>query len=66
MREKIVKAMSQKHPRILDPTRVGLIVVDIQERFESVISGFEDMAAAGSEDAVIRFLEDTARDLSLG
>ena len=38
--------MSQKHPRILDPKRVGLIVVDIQERFEDVISGFENMAAA--------------------
>lgn len=38
--------MSQKHPRILDPKRVGLIVVDIQERFENVISGFENMAAA--------------------
>ena len=38
--------MSQKHPRILDPKRAALIVVDIQDRFKDVISGFEEMAAA--------------------
>lgn len=31
-----------------------------------VMRGFEDMAKRGSEDAVIQFLEDTARELSLG
>ena len=31
-----------------------------------VMRGFEDMAGPGDEDAAIRFLETTARELSLG
>ena len=54
-------------------TPPGPVDADTALRFEDlgvdrlvVMRGFEDMAGAGSEDAVIRFLEDTARALSLG
>ena len=54
-------------------TPPGPVDADTARRFEDLgvdrlvlMRGFEDMAAAGSEDVVIRFLEDTARDLSLG
>jgi probable F420-dependent oxidoreductase len=54
-------------------TPPGPVDADTARRFEDLgvdrlvlMRGFEEMAGAGSEDAVIRFLEDTARDLSLG
>ncbi len=54
-------------------TPPGPVDADTARRFEDLgvdrlvlMRGFEDMAGAGAEDAVIRFLEDTARDLSLG
>ncbi|MBW2362164.1 MAG: LLM class F420-dependent oxidoreductase [Deltaproteobacteria bacterium] len=53
-------------------TPPGPVDADTARRFEDLgvdrlvlMRGFEDMAGAGSEDAVIRFLEDTARELSL-
>ena len=53
-------------------TPPGPVDADTARRFEDlgvdrlvVMRGFEDMAGEGSEDAVIKFLEDTARDLSL-
>ncbi|NQZ97551.1 MAG: LLM class F420-dependent oxidoreductase [Myxococcales bacterium] len=54
-------------------TPPGPVDADTARRFEDlgvdrlvVMRGFEDMANAGSQDAVIRFLEETARELSLG
>jgi probable F420-dependent oxidoreductase len=54
-------------------TPPGPVDADTARRFEDLgvdrlvlMRGFEEMAGAGSEDGVIRFLEDTARDLSLG
>jgi probable F420-dependent oxidoreductase len=54
-------------------TPPGRVDRDTARRFEDLgvdrlvlMRGFEDMANARSEDAVIRFLEDTARELSLG
>ena len=54
-------------------TPPGPVAADTARRFEDlgvdrlvVMRGFEDMANAGSQDAVIRFLEETARELSLG
>ena len=54
-------------------TPPGPVDADTARRFEDLgvdrlvlMRGFEDMAGAGSEDAAIRFLEDTARELSLG
>ncbi len=53
-------------------TPPGPVDADTARRFEDVgvdrlvlMRGFEDMASAGDPDAVIRFLEDTARELSL-
>jgi probable F420-dependent oxidoreductase len=54
-------------------TPPGAVDADSARRFEDLgvdrlvlMRGFEDMAGAGSEDAAIRFLEGTARELSLG
>jgi probable F420-dependent oxidoreductase len=54
-------------------TPPGPVDADTARRFEDLgvdrlvlMRGYEDMAGGGSEDAVIRFLEDTARELSLG
>ena len=54
-------------------TPPGPVDADTARRFEDLgvdrlvlMRGFEDMANAGDEDSVIRFLEDTARELSLG
>ena len=54
-------------------TPPGPVDADTAQRFEDlgvdrlvVMRGFEDMANAGSEDAVIRFIEETASELSLG
>jgi hypothetical protein len=54
-------------------TPPGPVDSDTARRFEDLgvdrlvlMRGYEDMAGGGSEDAVIRFLEDTARELSLG
>jgi probable F420-dependent oxidoreductase len=54
-------------------TPAGPVDADTARRFEDlgvdrliVMRGFEDMAGPGDEDAAIRFLETTARELSLG
>lgn len=35
--------MNTRHPSLLDPLRTALLVVDVQERFQSVIADFESM-----------------------
>jgi probable F420-dependent oxidoreductase len=64
------KALGRLEISVTPPGRVDR---DTARRFEDLgvdrlilMRGFEDMAKAGSADAVIRFLEDTARELSLG
>jgi probable F420-dependent oxidoreductase len=54
-------------------TPPGPVDADTAKRFEDLgvdrlilMRGFQDMTGAGAEDAVIGFLEDTARELSLG
>lgn len=54
-------------------TPPGRVDRDTARRFEDLgvdrlvlMRGFEDMAARGSADAALRFVEDTARELSLG
>jgi probable F420-dependent oxidoreductase len=54
-------------------TPPGRVDRDTARRFEDLgvdrlvlMRGFEDMANAGSADAVLRFVEDTARELALG
>lgn len=54
-------------------TPPGPVDRDTARRFEDLgvdrlvlMRGFEDMAKAGSADAALRFVEDTARELSLG
>jgi len=64
------KALGRLEISVTPPGRVDR---DTARRFEDLgvdrlilMRGFEDMANAGSEDAVLRFVEETARGLSLG
>ena len=64
------KALGRLEISVTPPGRVNR---DAARRFEDLgvdrlvlMRGFEDMAAGGSEEAALRFLEDTARELSLG
>jgi len=64
------KALGRLELSVTPPGRVDR---DLARRFEDLgvdrlilMRGFEDMADAGSEEAVLRFLEQTAGELSLG
>lgn len=37
--------MTQRHSALLDPQQTALLVVDVQERFQSVMAGFDAMLA---------------------